>query len=101
MSSLGKQVCGQHYLELAIQPVEYMHANDIGYFEGNAIKYLSRWKSKGGLQDLEKAVHFIELLIELEAKKCQKRRHGSYRARRAKPIKTRRRNARSAEGRAR
>lgn len=101
MSSLGKQVGGQHYKDMPIQPVVFIHANGIGYFEGNAIKYLSRWKSKGGLQDLEKAVHFIELLIELEAKKqCRKHRHGLSRARRAKPIKPKGRRARSAAARA-
>lgn len=66
MSAINSQIGGTHYKELAIQPVEYIHANGIGYFEGCAIKYLSRWKSKGGIQDLEKAKHYIELLIELE-----------------------------------
>jgi hypothetical protein len=53
---------------LAIQPVEYIHANGIGYFEGNVIKYVSRWRAKNGIKDLEKAKHYIELLIELEGK---------------------------------
>ena len=65
---LAKQVGGQHYKLLKIQPVEYIHANQIGYFEGTAIKYLSRWRNKGGLEDLQKAKHFIDLLIELETK---------------------------------
>lgn len=65
---LLQQVGGNHYKKLKIQPVEYVHANGIGYFEGTAIKYLSRWKDKGGLEDLRKAIHFIELLIELETK---------------------------------
>lgn len=69
MSALTKQSGGSHYKDLAIQPVEYIHANGIGYMEGNVIKYLSRWKSKGGISDLEKAKHYIELLIELEANK--------------------------------
>lgn len=58
------QVGGDHYKCLAIQPVTYNVANDIGYCEGTAIKYLSRWKKKGGVQDLEKAKHFIDLLID-------------------------------------
>lgn len=66
MNALGKQVAGTHYKDQAIQPVEYIHANKIGYFEGNVIKYVSRWKAKGGLADLEKAKHYIELLIQLE-----------------------------------
>lgn len=67
-SALDVQVAGGHYKELPIQPVEYIHANGIGYFEGNVIKYVSRWRKKNGLADLEKAKHYIELLIELETK---------------------------------
>ena len=67
-SSLDKQVAGSHYKSLAIQPVEYIHANKIGYFEGNVIKYVTRWREKAGLADLEKAKHYIELLIDLEAR---------------------------------
>lgn len=62
------QVGGTHYKDLPIQPVEYIHANAIGYFEGNVIKYVSRWRKKNGIADLEKAKHYIELLIELETR---------------------------------
>jgi hypothetical protein len=65
-SSLTKQVAGTHYKDLPIQPVEYIYANAIGYFEGNVIKYVSRWRAKNGIADLEKAKHYIELLIEME-----------------------------------
>lgn len=67
-NALDVQVAGDHYKKLAIQPVQYIHANGIGYFEGNVIKYVSRWRDKGGIKDLEKAKHYIELLIELEKK---------------------------------
>ena len=67
-SALGKQVGGQHYKDQVIQPVEYIHANGIGYFEGNVIKYVTRWRNKNGFADLEKAKHYIELLIELETR---------------------------------
>ena len=67
-SALDVQVSGNHYKDLPIQPVEYIHANNIGYFEGNVIKYVSRWRAKNGIKDLEKAKHYIELLIELETK---------------------------------
>ncbi|SCX92334.1 Protein of unknwon function [Nitrosospira sp. Nl5] len=67
-SALDVQVSGDHYKKLKIQPVEYIHANGIGFCEGSAIKYLTRWRDKGGIADLEKAKHFIELLIELETK---------------------------------
>jgi hypothetical protein len=69
-SALDVQVAGNHYKDLAIQPVEYIHANNIGYMEGNVIKYVSRWRAKNGIKDLEKAKHYIELLIELETRKC-------------------------------
>ena len=68
MSAINSQVGGSHYKECAIQPVEYIHANGLGYFEGNVLKYITRWRDKGGIADLEKAKHYIELLIELENK---------------------------------
>lgn len=66
MSALLDQIGGRHYKKLKIQTVEYVHANGIGYFEGNVIKYVTRWRDKGGLDDLEKAKHYLELLIEFE-----------------------------------
>ena len=68
-TSLSTQVAGDHYRKLKIQPVEYIHANQIGYFEGNVIKYVTRWRDKNGVTDLQKAKHYIELLIELEQRK--------------------------------
>lgn len=68
-SALDVQVAGNHYKDLKIQPIEYIHANNLPFAEGSVIKYVSRWRSKGGIKDLEKAKHFIELLIELEGKK--------------------------------
>ncbi len=67
-SALDKQVDGGHYKDLKIQPIEFIHANNIPFAEGCAIKYLTRWRTKGGIKDLEKAKHFIELLIELETR---------------------------------
>lgn len=54
---------GTHY-KGAIQPIEFILANNIGFIEGTVIKYLYRWKDKGGVEDLEKAKHYIDLLIE-------------------------------------
>ena len=65
-SARSTQHGGAHYKDLPIQPVEYIHQNGIGFCEGCAIKYLTRWRSKGGIEDLRKARHFIELLIEME-----------------------------------
>ena len=67
--ALATQEGGNHYKELKIQPVEFIHANGIGYFEGNVIKYVTRWRAKNGIEDLKKARHYIDLLIELEGKK--------------------------------
>ena len=66
ISSLDIQVGGGHYKDMPIQPIEYMMLNEIPFPEGCAIKYLSRWRDKGGIEDLEKAKHFIDLLIEHE-----------------------------------
>lgn len=66
---LQTQVGGSHYKDLKIQPIEFIYANNIPFCEANAIKYLCRWRNKNGLQDLEKARHYIDLLIELEKKK--------------------------------
>lgn len=77
LESLKMQVGGSHYKELPIQPVEYIFMNGIGYFEGNVIKYVSRWRSKGGLADLKKAKHYLEMLIEYEEKFEQQPNHSS------------------------
>ena len=66
---LATQVGGGHYKDMAIQPVEFIHANGLGFFEGNVVKYVSRWRKKNGVADLEKARHYIDLLIELESRK--------------------------------
>jgi hypothetical protein len=64
MKSFKKQVGGSHYKNYKIQPVEFIIKNNIGFVEGNIIKYILRFKEKGGVQDLEKAKHYIELLID-------------------------------------
>lgn len=64
MTSLETQIGGDHYKELSIQPIEYILANKLGFCEGNIIKYITRYKSKNGLEDLKKAKHYIDMLIE-------------------------------------
>ena len=71
MNSNNKQVGGNHYLTMAIQPVEYITRNKLGFLEGNAVKYISRWKHKGGRQDLQKAIHCLELLIKAHDEEIQ------------------------------
>lgn len=65
--ALATQVGGGHYKDMPIQPVEFIHKNGIGFCEGAVIKYVSRWRVKNGLEDLKKARHFLDLLIEMEA----------------------------------
>jgi hypothetical protein len=65
-TALDTQVGGGHYKDLKIQPVQYIHANNIPYLEGNVIKYITRWRNKNGVADLEKARHYIDLLLQLE-----------------------------------
>ncbi len=67
-SSMVKQVGGSHYKKYKIQPVEYAMANNLNYCQANAIKYITRYKDKGGIEDLHKAIHNLEILIELEEK---------------------------------
>jgi len=66
--TLDKQIGGDHYKKGGIQPIEYITSNDLGFCEGNVVKYISRHEKKNGLEDLEKAKHYIELLIDLKYK---------------------------------
>lgn len=68
VNPLAVQVAGDHYKKLKIQPIEFIHANGIPFAEGSVIKYVTRWRDKGGIKDLEKARHFLDLLIDLERK---------------------------------
>jgi hypothetical protein len=68
-SALNKQVGGSHYRDKGIQPIIYIHANNLGFCEGNVVKYVTRWRDKNGVADLKKAIHYLELLIELEQTK--------------------------------
>jgi hypothetical protein len=58
------QVGGNHYQTMKIQPAEFINKNEMKFAEGNAIKYICRHVNKGGLQDLEKAKHYIDMIIE-------------------------------------
>lgn len=64
MSAFDVQVGGSHYKGAAIQPAEFNIANGLGFAEGNVVKYVFRWQMKGGIEDLEKARHYLDLLIE-------------------------------------
>jgi hypothetical protein len=62
----NNQVGGSHYKDCKIQPTEFIHANNIPFIEGNIIKYVIRHRNKNGIEDLKKAKHYIDLLIQLE-----------------------------------
>ena len=64
----SKQVGGDHYAVMKIQPIEFIMANQLGFCEGNVIKYLCRYKRKNGLEDLKKARQYLDFLIERESK---------------------------------
>jgi hypothetical protein len=66
MSAFDTQVGGGHYKNLAIQPMQYSMANGLDACQHTIIKYVTRFREKGGVADLEKAKHVIEMLIELE-----------------------------------
>jgi hypothetical protein len=69
--SLEVQVGGSHYKNMPIQPLEYNIKNGLGFVEGSVVKYVSRWKSKGGIEDLKKARHLLDVLIEIEESNAQ------------------------------
>jgi hypothetical protein len=64
-----EQVGGDHYRNKAIQPWDYIASNNLGYLEGCVIKYVSRYKEKGGMQDLEKAAHYLQKLMEIQSER--------------------------------
>jgi hypothetical protein len=68
MSAKDEQIAGGHYRTMAIQPFEFITLNGLGYGEGCVVKYVVRWRKKNGLEDLRKARHYLDLLIELEEK---------------------------------
>jgi hypothetical protein len=65
-NALTKQEGGDHYKSMKIQPVEFIVANNLGFLEGNIVKYVCRHHSKNKAQDIRKAIHYCELLLELE-----------------------------------
>lgn len=66
MQANNKQIGGNHYKEATIEPWDAVLDWKLGYLDGSAIKYIARWRKKGGVQDLQKAIHFLEKLIEVE-----------------------------------
>ena len=67
--ALAEQVDGSHYKNLKIQPIEYAMANKLNACQANIVKYATRYKDKGGIKDLEKIKHYVDLLIQIEGLK--------------------------------
>ena len=66
MSALDIQQGGSHYKDCAIQPIEFIHANGLDFFQGNMVKYATRHKAKNGAEDLKKVIHYAQLALELQ-----------------------------------
>ena len=62
--SLDKQIGGKHYRNMKIQPAEFINENKLLFAEGNAIKYICRHQSKGKADDIKKAIHYLEMILE-------------------------------------
>ena len=65
MTANNIQHGGTHYKDKSVQPWDYIISNNLGYLEGNIVKYVSRWKDKNGVEDLKKAQHYLAKLIEV------------------------------------
>lgn len=68
IDSLETQIGGDHYKSLPIQPVEYILANQLGWCEGNIVKYVTRHKQKGERKDIEKVIHYAQMILDTEYK---------------------------------
>lgn len=71
MSQFDRQVGGDHYKKMPIQPLEFIAKNNLDFFQGCVIKYILRYKDKNGVEDLKKAIHFIEMMIEMEEERLR------------------------------
>lgn len=66
MKSLETQEGGNHYKDMVIQPAEFIIKNGFDFLSGNVIKYISRHKFKNGSEDIKKAIHYCQMILELE-----------------------------------
>lgn len=72
MSAKNSQIGGNHYSKLKIQPMEYSMSNGLDACQHTVIKYVTRFRDKGGIQDLRKAMHTLQMLIEFEQTKSER-----------------------------
>ena len=68
LKSLLTQVGGDHYKKMVVQPAQFINKNKLLFAEGNAIKYICRHSTKGGIQDIDKAIHYLEMVKERDYK---------------------------------
>lgn len=67
LTANNKQIGGEHYKKhKGFEPWDVVNAWNLGYLDGTALKYIARWRDKNGIQDLKKAIHFLEKLVEQE-----------------------------------
>lgn len=64
--ALNTQVGGSHHSTLKIQPIEYIHANGLDFFQGNIVKYITRYKMENGAEDVRKIIHYCQLILQLQ-----------------------------------
>jgi hypothetical protein len=64
-NATNKQIGGNHYKDCVIQPIDYIYKNKLDFLEGNVVKYITRHKLKGGIEDIKKVIHYAELILEL------------------------------------
>jgi hypothetical protein len=88
MAANDKQISGSHYKQRSPEPWDVVAAWDMGYLDGSALKYIARWRYKNGISDLQKAIHFLEKLIEVELgreRKHEEEKNGPYVSRPKEP----------------
>ena len=64
--TINKQIGGDHYKDFSIMPIEYITKNNLDFCEGNIVKYISRHRLKGKAEDIEKVIHYAQLILKLE-----------------------------------
>lgn len=69
-SALSQQIGGSHYKDMPFQPIQLISMLDLDFFQGNVVKYVSRYKLKDGVNDLAKAKHYCQMAMELDDKKA-------------------------------
>ena len=86
--ALDMQIGGDHYANKKIQPIEYIMANNLNFCEGNVVKYITRWREKGGVESLRKIKHYVDFLIEEEVNGKEEKIYSRPRGRESRKVAT-------------